>query len=303
MDATKKNALILAERPAAMLPINNVQELQFLGTVLSQSQLFGANNPAEGLAIVAMCHQKRISWMDFMQNFHMIKGRVSKKTDAILADFHRMGGSHEIIERSDTKAEAKFIIGKNKYASKITWEDCQNEPFIYEGKESDVVAQIEAGNKDKLRMKPKYRTPRARMQMLWARCVSDGVRAVAPECVQGIYTPEEVEDFADETGTEPQPQPVQVQGTVSPSPVAEPAPAAAPAAPAAAAANSVEVCPVGPAAGKRWDDESVFSVEVLKQALGGNHPLLTPEMKDYIRGLVEKREPVAVPAAAEVVNG
>ena len=306
MDATKKNALILAERPAAMLPINNVQELQFLGTVLSQSQLFGANNPAEGLAIVAMCHQKRISWMDFMQNFHMIKGRVSKKTDAILADFHRMGGSHEIIERSDTKAEAKFIIGKNKYASKITWEDCQNEPFIYEGKESDVVAQIEAGNKDKLRMKPKYRTPRARMQMLWARCVSDGVRAVAPECVQGIYTPEEVEDFADETGTESQPQTVQVQGTVSPSPVAEPAPAAAPAAPAApavAAANSVEICPVGPCAGKRWDDESVFSVAVLKQALGGNHPLLTPEMKDYIRGLVEKREPVAVPAAAEVVNG
>lgn len=285
-----------------MLPINNVQELQFLGTVLSQSQLFGANNPAEGLAIVAMCHQKRISWMDFMQNFHMIKGRVSKKTDAILADFHRIGGSHEIIERSDTKAEAKFIIGKNKYASKITWEDCQNEPFIYEGKESDVVAQIEAGNKDKLRMKPKYRTPRARMQMLWARCVSDGVRAVAPECVQGIYTPEEVEDFADETNAAPAvAQPVPVQGTVSTSPVAEaPAPAAA-AAPAAS--NSIEVCPVGPAAGKRWDDESVFSVAVLKQALGGNHPLLTPEMKDYIRGLVEKREPVAVPATAEVVNG
>lgn len=297
-----------------MLPINNVQELQFLGTVLSQSQLFGANNPAEGLAIVAMCHQKRISWMDFMQNFHMIKGRVSKKTDAILADFHRIGGSHEIIERSDTKAEAKFIIGKNKYASKITWEDCQNEPFIYEGKESDVVAQIEAGNKDKLRMKPKYRTPRARMQMLWARCVSDGVRAVAPECVQGIYTPEEVEDFTDETNNTPVAQPIQVHGTVSPSPVAA-APAPAAAAPAAAApsaapasaadpaANSIEVCPVGPAAGKRWDDESVFSVEVLKQALGGNHPLLTPEMKDYIRGLVEKREPVAVPAAAEVVNG
>ena len=287
-----------------MLPINNVQELQFLGTVLSQSQLFGANNPAEGLAIVAMCHQKRISWMDFMQNFHMIKGRVSKKTDAILADFHRLGGSHEIIDRSDTKAEAKFILGKNKYPSKITWEDCQNEPFIYEGKESDVVAQIEAGNKDKLRMKPKYRTPRARMQMLWARCVSDGVRAVAPECVQGIYTPEEVEDFTDETNNTPVEQPIQVQGTVSPSPVAAaPAPAAAAPAAAPAAANSIEVCPVGPAAGKRWDDESVFSVEVLKQALGGNHPLLTPEMKDYIRGLVEKREPVAVPAAAEVVNG
>ena len=293
MDATKKsNALVLAERPAALLPINNVQELQFLGTVLSQSQLFGANNPAEGLAIVAMCHQKRISWMDFMQNFHMIKGRVSKKTDAILADFHRLGGSHEIIERSDTKAEAKFILGKNKYPSKITWEDCQNEPFIYEGKESDVVAQLEAGNKDKLRMKTKYRTPRARMQMLWARCVSDGVRAVAPECVQGIYTPEEVEDFTDDQNTAPAvAQPVQVQGAASPSPVA---------AVGAAQTNSVEICPVGPATGKRWDDESVFTVETLKQALAGTHPLLTPEMKDYIRGLIEKRQPVAAAVAAEV---
>lgn len=294
MDATKKsNALVPAERPAALLPINNVQELQFLGTVLSQSQLFGQSNPAEGLAIVAMCHQKRISWMDFMQNFHMIKGRVSKKTDAILADFHRMGGKHEITSRTADLAEAKFILGKTSYVSKISWEDCKAEPFIYQGaKEEEIVRQIEAGNAANLVIKAKYRTPRARMQMLWARCVSDGVRAVAPECVQGIYTPEEVEDFTDDQNAAPvATQPVQVHGVSSPSPVAVVG---------AAQTNSVEFCPVGPATGKRWDDESVFNVETLKQALAGTHPLLTPEMKDYIRGLVEKRQPVAAAVAAEV---
>ena len=296
MDATKKsNALVLAERPAALLPINNVQELQFLGTVLAQSQLFGQSNPAEGLAIVAMCHQKRISWMDFMQNFHMIKGRVSKKTDAILADFHRMGGKHEITSRTADLAEAKFILGKTSYVSKISWEDCKAEPFIYQGaKEEEIVRILEAGNAANLVIKAKYRTPRARMQMLWARCVSDGVRAVAPECVQGIYTPEEVEDFTDDSTVVA--QPVQVQGVPSPSPVAAVA--------VAAQTNSVEICPVGPATGKRWEDESVFNVETLKQARAGTHPLLTPEMKDYIRGLIEKRQPVAAVAAAEaeVVN-
>lgn len=35
------------------------------------------------------------------------------------------------------------------------------------------------------------------MQMLWARCISDSVRAVDPTCCQGVYTPEEVEDFVD----------------------------------------------------------------------------------------------------------
>ena len=281
MDATKKNALVLAERPAALLPINSVQELQFLGTVLSQSQLFGQSNPAEGLAIVAMCQQKRISWMDFMQNFHMIKGRVSKKTDAILADFHRMGGRHEVVSRTDTLAEAKFTLGKSSYTSKISWDDCKAEPFIYEGREIDVVRKIESGDTSCLAIKPKYRTPRARMQMLWARCVSDGVRVVAPECCQGIYTPEETDDFAE---TAP----------AAPCSIAAPAPSGATQAP------SVEICPVGAAAGKRWDDESVFSLDTLKQALAGTHPLLTSEMKDYIRGIIEMRQPIAV--ETEVVN-
>lgn len=281
MDA-KKNAIVLAERPAALLPINNVQELQFLGNVLSQSQLFGQSNPAEGLAIVAMCQQKRISWMDFMQNFHMIKGRVSKKTDAMLADFHRIGGKHEVVSRTADCAEAKFTIGKTSYTSKITWDDCKAEPFIYEGKESDVVRVIESGDTSRLAIKPKYRTPRARMQMLWARCVSDGVRVVAPECVQGIYTPEETADFVEDDRS-----------------MSAPMPAAPVAMPPQTTNGSIEICPVGQAAGKRWDDESVFSTETLKQALAGTHPLLTPEMKDYIRGIIEKREPIE----AEVVNG
>jgi hypothetical protein len=38
------------------------------------------------------------------------------------------------------------------------------------------------------------------MQMLWARAVSDGVRTVDPGVVAGIYTPEEVNEFADDTG-------------------------------------------------------------------------------------------------------
>lgn len=291
MSATKTTAITLAEKqPAALLPINNVQELQFLGTVLSQSQLFGQSNPAEGLAIVAMCHQKRISWMDFMENFHMIKGKVSKKTDAILADFHMIGGTHLPISRTEEVAEAKFTLGKASYTSKLTWEECKSEPFIYQGKEDDVIKHLEAGNIDALKIKAKYRTPRARKQMLWARVVSDGVRVVAPECCRGIYTPEEVDDFAPETVP------------VSPMPVVQTA--AAPVASAADVVGSVEVCPVGPATGKRWDDESVFSVDTLKQALNGTHEKLTPEMKDYIRGLIEKREPIVQKVEIpEVVNG
>lgn len=267
MDANKKtNALVLADRPAALLPITSVQDLQTLGAVLAQSQLFGAKNPAEGLAIVAMCQQKRISWMDFMETFHMIKGRVTKKTDAILADFHRQGGKHIVVSRTPECAEAKFTNGETSYISKITWEDCKAEPFIYQGKEDDVVNALERGDASRLAIKAKYRTPRSRMQMLWARCVSDGVRVVAPECVQGIYTPEETDDFVEDAPR-----------------MATPVQTSAPSVP-------VEICPCGKAVGKRWDDEAVFSVPVLKQALSAVNPLITPAMKDYIRGIVASRE-------------
>ena len=49
--------------------------------------------------------------------------------------------------------------------------------------------------KDGKTYKDNWATPRSRMQMLWARVVSDGVRTMAPEICSGIYTPEETADI------------------------------------------------------------------------------------------------------------
>ena len=135
--------------------------------------------------------------------------------------------------------------------------------------------------------------------MLWARCVSDGVRVVAPECVQGIYTPEETSDFVEaptriSAAPEPSaPPPAEAQGVASPSPL------------------SVETVPCGPLMGKRWD---CLRTPVLQQALGGTNPLITTEMKDYIRNVLLQREmestastdgssePATATAEAEVVH-
>lgn len=282
------NLPTVAASPAATLPINSVQDLQTLGQVLAVSNLFGKRNPAEGLAIVAMCQQKRISWLDFMQTFHMIQGVVAKKTDAIIADFHRAGGTHRVLSRTAEKAEAYFKLGDTDYTSTITWADCLAEPFVYVGKEGDVLAMLLRGQKPPL--KAKYSTPRARMQMLWARCVSDGVRVVAPECVQGIYTPEETSDFVEVPYTPASP-------TIGPATSnAAPAPSCSPAMVQGAASPSplnVEVCPCGPLMGKRWDS---LDTPVLQQALAGTNPLITTEMKDYIRTVLADRERSASPS-------
>lgn len=114
------------------------------------------------------------------------------KADAMLAEFIMLGGKHEVLARDHEKASIKLTINKQTQTFTLTWEEAKKEPFVYEGKEADVVAAITAGKTDALRLKPKYATPRSRTQMLWARVVSDGVRAMAPTVVAGYYAPEEI---------------------------------------------------------------------------------------------------------------
>lgn len=281
MNTNNQQTNALAVQPAAQLPVSSVRDLQTLGAIIAQCNLFGKRNPAEGLAIVAMCQQKRISWLDFMQNFHMIQGVVTKRTDAMIADFHRIGGKHTIITRTSEEAKAVFVLGETKCESSISWAECQCEPFIYVGKEAEVVAALERGETPP--MKAKYKTPRARMQMLWARCVSDGVRAVAPECCCGIYTPEEASDFIEAERT-------QETGPASITDVID--------IPASEDQNAnIEVCPVGIFAGKRWDS---METGVLAKAVNGSSPLITVKMKDYIREILASREGAAGAEASPV---
>lgn len=270
MNTNTQQANSLAVQPSAQLPVSSVRDLQTLGAIISQCNLFGKRNPAEGLAIVAMCQQKRISWLDFMQNFHMIQGVVAKKTDAMIADFHRIGGKHKVIARNETEARAVFKLDDNEYESSIKWEDCLKEPFVYVGQEKDVVAALERGESPQL--KSKYRTPRSRMQMLWARCVSDGVRTVAPECCSGIYTPEETSDFVEVERAQVRPEPPSAEDVID-MPTTEPV--------------DVEVCPIGILKGQRWDS---MDTNVLAKAVNGTSPAITIEMKDYIRKILAARE-------------
>lgn len=268
-ETIKKN--VAGRRPCRRTPITCAADLQWYGQTAAQTQIFGSINPAEGAMIVGICDQIGISWLEFAETFNMIHHRISKKTDAILASLVEHGGTYELISRTVDKAEAKFKCGKVVYTSTVSWEDCLTEPFIYIGKEEAIVNNIEAGNTAALVMKPKYRTKRSRMQMMWARCVSDGVRVVCPAACQGVYTPEEMEDIAEYDN------PVPVNTVTN-----APAPAAPdPSLPAEPV--NIEVCAVGAMAGKRWD---TMDDATLNLALQATFP---EDVKAYIKEILAAR--------------
>ena len=286
MNAETIQKAVAGRRPCTRIPITCPADLQWYGQMASASQMFGAISPPEGVMICGICYQTGISWLDFAETFNIMHHRISKKTDAILADFQERGGVYEIVSRTEDKAEAKFAYGKTKWTSTVKWEDCLSEPFIYIGKEEAIVNSIVANNTAALVMKPKYRTKRSRMQMMWARCVSDGVRAVCPAACQGVYTTEEVEDIVE---YDIQNASIAIPPAAAPAPT--PAPAAAPAEP-----ENIEVCSVGTMAGKRWDSMDDATLNLALQAA------FPQSVKDYISKILESRRANAAQSTTQTTT-
>jgi hypothetical protein len=106
--------------------------------------------------------------------YHVIQGRPALKADAMLARFQNAGG--KVSWKSYTDDD---VTGVFSHPS---------------GGEVSIQWTIGMANKAGLTKNPTWKQyPRA---MLRARCISEGIRTVYPGVSVGIYTPEEVADFA-----------------------------------------------------------------------------------------------------------
>lgn len=200
---------------------NATELITMMGNAIHQSGMLGCENPAQGMVLAMTCFSKGSDPMSLSQRYHIIHGKLAMKADAMLAEFRNRGGKHKIIKRSADEAVLQLTLDGDTQEFSFCWSEAQREPFIYNGKESEALRMIETGNPEVLKkhLKSKYSTPRARMQMLWARVVSDGVRAMCPEVNLGTYTPEEIDDFPESTRAEP---PAECSTVAASSPAAGP---------------------------------------------------------------------------------
>jgi hypothetical protein len=109
------------------------------------------------------------------KTYHIIGGKLSKRADAMLADFRKVG--------------------------KWTWKDLKNNDLQsasveFEGQKYEVSYSTEdAKRAGLLPAKAGSGWAKYPANMLRARLISETLRAIAPEIVQGAYTPEEISDF------------------------------------------------------------------------------------------------------------
>lgn len=168
----------------ALVPYSEVKEM---ASVAAKSGLFpGARNAETATALMLLAQAEGIHPMSAMRRYHVIEGQPSMRADAMLASHYAAGGTVQWLVSSDTECRAVFTSPSSKL--EVAW-------TIDDAKRAGV-----AGKQNWT----KY--PR---QMLRARCISEGIRAVSPGVVCGIYTPEEVQDF-DSEPADPAPEPRRV---------------------------------------------------------------------------------------------
>lgn len=144
-----------------------------LARAFVQSKLFGVQNESQALALMALCEAEGLHPAKAVQEYHIIQGRPALKADAMLARFQRAGGSVKWVKYTDTAVCGVFTHPQGGSVD-VEWT-------------IERACQIGLAGKDNWKNYPR--------NMLRARCISEGVRAVYPGIATGLYTVEEVQDF------------------------------------------------------------------------------------------------------------
>lgn len=177
-----------------------------MGKAFSESQMFGCKTVQQGVVLAMHCAMERVSPLAIMQQYHLIEGKLSMKTDEMLRRFSRRGGRWTwISDGRDGKAVVKLERDGREQTVSYSLDDAKQAGLI-------------DGKNPNWKLRP--------ANMLRSRAVSDGLRMFDPESTGGCYTEEELQD----SGV------IETTAVTSHSTVADTTPAAAvPVAPAATA--------------------------------------------------------------------
>jgi len=157
------------------LVVNNqsVSDIETMAKAITKSGLFGIKSPDQAVALMLVAQSEGRHPASVASEFDIIQGRPALKSQAALARFQAAGGKIQWTSRGPTKCAAKFSHAQ--------------------GGELEITWTMDRANAAGLTGKQTWK--QYPDQMLSARVVAEGVRAVFPACLNGVYLAEEVQDF------------------------------------------------------------------------------------------------------------
>jgi len=141
--------------------------------IIAKSGLFGVKTMEQAAALMMVAQAEGLHYAQAVNDYDVIQGKPALKSSAILSRFQRSGGSIKWLTRTEGIAEVELSHPQGgTLRVKWDWERAKKAGFT----EKDTWKKFPT-------------------QMLSARAVSEGVRALFPACLGGIYAVEEAQDF------------------------------------------------------------------------------------------------------------
>lgn len=146
-----------------------VSSLERIAAIVAKSGMGGFKTPEQATVAMLLALAEGIPLGRIIHEYHVINGRLSLRSECMLARFQRAGGIIKYIEHSDACVSVTASHPKGG-ALTVTW-------------------TLERARKAGLTSNPTWQKHPA--AMLTARAIAEAVRAVYPACLTGVMTAEE----------------------------------------------------------------------------------------------------------------
>lgn len=164
-----------------------VSSLERIAAIVAKSGMGGFKTPEQATVAMLLALAEGIPLGRIIHEYHVINGRLSLRSECMLARFQRAGGTIKYIEHTESCVSVTASHPKGG-ALTVTW-------------------TLERARKAGLTSNPTWQKHPA--AMLTARAIAEAVRAVYPACLSGIITEDEA---------------VEITPAFTPAPTCEPMP-------------------------------------------------------------------------------
>ena len=162
------------------------EQIQRMAQAFAKSGLFGVKDENQAMALMLYAQASGRHPALVMRDYDVINGRLAKKAEVMLRDFQASGGRVEWTKYADDGVTGVFTHPLSPKPITVDWD-------------------MERAKKAGLATKDGSMYAKYTRAMFRSRCISEGVRTIAPEATEQMYTVEELRALEPEA---PEPVPI-----------------------------------------------------------------------------------------------
>ncbi|NDF27694.1 MAG: hypothetical protein EB153_09145 [Nitrosopumilaceae archaeon] len=107
-----------------------IEAIKVMGEMIAGSGMFGCVKVEQGMVLAMQCLAESKPPLELAKTYHIVDGKLSMRSDAMLGRYLASGGKVKWLERSDARVSAMWICDNNEIEISITFEEMKKSGVI-----------------------------------------------------------------------------------------------------------------------------------------------------------------------------